>query len=253
MFIRSSVATRNNARLRVDLMSATTSSIWVQVDAHAVSHEGGRFAFHAGVLVGAVYRVWSDVEGLTGENMEQVQMSELIGQVKRATESSRAIVLLGDMNLDVSRKDDKLYYRRDLTIEFMDAVESTGLEYMSTGYTWHSYGRFLNGSGNYVQQHSVIDHCYVAGLAAQVQLLPDATTDHSPVLLVAKPARISDSGSSTTVIKRRNYCKAVSTDKLEKALDSTWNRSDGTGSKTSMQCTSSWLTASLLPSTWLHR
>jgi hypothetical protein len=43
MLIKTSIATRGNARLRLDLMSSTLPTIWVEVDAHVV-HKGGRDA-----------------------------------------------------------------------------------------------------------------------------------------------------------------------------------------------------------------
>jgi hypothetical protein len=67
-----------------------------------------------------------------------------------------------------------------------------------------------------------LDHCYVAGVSAQVRLLPDATTDHSPVLLEVAPCRVSGSSKGTESMKRRNF-KAVRVADLVSALESTWD------------------------------
>jgi hypothetical protein len=128
---------------------------------------------------------------------------------------------MGDFNLDVERKTDTTYDRRKLTNKFVAATEATGLEYLPTVPTFHSYGRFLDGQVR-VQRHSTINQCYVLGVRAAVRALPDATTDHLPLLLVVEPGRVSGSSNSTKNITSRNF-KAVKTVELEAALESTWD------------------------------
>jgi hypothetical protein len=104
---------------------------------------------------------------------------------------------MGDFNLDAKRRGDKTYARRKLTNEFMDAAEAAGLEYLQTPTTFHSYsGR---GNDGQVQRHSTLDHCYVIGVEATVQVLPNATTDHQPLLLVINPGRVSGDTSNRTL------------------------------------------------------
>jgi hypothetical protein len=129
---------------------------------------------------------------------------------------------MGDFNLDIGRKDDVKYGKRSLLKEFLAAMSTTGLEYLPTPVTWHSYGRFQDGQ---VQRHSTVDHCYTLGVSATVRVLPDATTDHQPLLLFVNPARISGNSNSTKTIKSHNF-KAIRVGDFESALDRTWNWGD---------------------------
>jgi endonuclease/exonuclease/phosphatase family metal-dependent hydrolase len=158
------------------------------------------------MLFAAVYRTWTDTEGSTGTRVEQSHLATLINQIQRATEPRETprFVLMGDFNLDIERKTDATYGRRKLTNEFAATTEATGLEYLPTVPTFHSYGRFLDGQVR-VQRHSTIDHCYVLGVRAAVRALPDATTDHLPLLLVVDPGRVSDSSNSTKNITSRTF------------------------------------------------
>jgi hypothetical protein len=173
-----------------------------------------------------------------------MHLARLIDQIERAAQTPR-VILMGDFNLAIELKDDAAYSRHKMLNEFTAATAAAGLEYLPTSTTWHSYGRFLDGGGaststaatasavtastststataTRVQRHSTLDHCYVAGVSAQVRLLPDATTDHSPVLLTVDPGRVSGSNSGTKTVKRRNF-KAVRVAELEAALESTWD------------------------------
>jgi hypothetical protein len=150
--------------------------------------------------------------------VKRTHLMTLIDQITRAAETPR-FVLMGDFNLNVERKDDPSYSRRKLTNEFTAAVTATGFKYLETPTTFHSYGRFLDG---HVQRHSTLDHCYVVGVNAAVKLLPNATTDHQPLLLVVDPCRVSGTSSSNNSIECRNF-KAIGVTNLEVALDSTWD------------------------------
>jgi hypothetical protein len=86
----------------------------------------------------------------------------------------------------------------------------------------HSYGQHFLVDGQEADRQSTIDHCYTAGLKATVEVLPDSTTDHHPLLLRVKPARISGCNKATAIIKRRNL-KALRTGDLEHALQSSWD------------------------------
>jgi hypothetical protein len=79
-----------------------------------------------------------------------------------------------------------------------------------------------------VQHHSTLDHCYVVGVRATVQVLPDATTDHHPLLLTADACRISgsnNSNSNTKMVNSRNF-KALGTAELGASLEQNWNWGD---------------------------
>jgi endonuclease/exonuclease/phosphatase family metal-dependent hydrolase len=149
-------------------------SIYVHVEAHERTR-GGPTAQHGATLFAAVYRTWTDLSGQTGNKVKKSHLATLVDQIERAAESSPRFVLMGDFNLDVSRKNDANYGRRTMLSKFTAAVAAAGLEYLATEKTFQSYGRFQDGK---VQRHSTLDHCYVVGVSAAVRMLPDATTDH---------------------------------------------------------------------------
>jgi hypothetical protein len=101
LLVKAEVATKDNARLREDLMSPTVPSVYVQIDGHD-DRIGGGIVQHAGVLFAAVYRTWTDFEGKTGPRVEQVHLATLIDQVEQASETARAVILMGDLNLDMA-------------------------------------------------------------------------------------------------------------------------------------------------------
>jgi hypothetical protein len=221
LLIRSTIATRGNAKVRLDLMSSSVPTVWVQMGAHEV-RKGGRTARHSGMLFAAVYRVWTDSEKETGKAVEWTHLSTLIGQVERAATSKKGMIILGDFNLDTAREHDAAYQRRDLLTEFVRAMAANGLEYFPTPPTWYSYGKFTLPSGMEGRRCSVIDHCYVSGLKACARLLDDATTDHRPILLEVNPGKITGDANVPTVLRRQNF-KAIDTASLEAALEANWD------------------------------
>jgi hypothetical protein len=199
-------------------MNNSVQSIFVHVGAHE-RRRGGRTAQYGAVLFAAVYRTWTDSAGVKNIQAEGSHLVTLIDQIERAAELSKAVILLGDFNLNVERREDKTYGRQGLLNKFAAATAATGFEYLPTPTTWSSYGRFQDGQ---VQRHSTIDHCYVIGVRATVSVLPDATTDHRPLLLVVSPSRISGSSDATDIIRRQNF-KAVRSEDLKNALENTWD------------------------------
>jgi exonuclease III len=160
VLVRAELATRSNARIREDLMSDTVSAVYVQLDAHE-TRAGGRIVQHAGVLFGGVYRTWTDSAGDRGLKVERELLLTLIDQVERAAAASRSVIIMGDLNMDTSRREDSKYTRRKLLQEFTAATEAVGYEYMPTGETWTSYSE-----EDVERRSSVLDHCYVAGVGS---------------------------------------------------------------------------------------
>jgi hypothetical protein len=55
------------------------------------------------------------VSGVNHLAMEREQLESIVGQIKSATESTGAIVVLGDFNLDAHRLKDESYSKKLLT------------------------------------------------------------------------------------------------------------------------------------------
>jgi endonuclease/exonuclease/phosphatase (EEP) superfamily protein YafD len=218
ILVRTTLATATNARLATDLMDRSVQSIWVRLDAH-VAHGGGRAANLGALLVGGLYRQWRDGQE-SGLKMERDQLHILVGQLERATEDNKSVILMGDMNLNSARLGDPSYGRRGLLTEFVDATMAAGLEYLPTPPTWRSYGCHALADGTTGYRHSTLDHVYVAGVDATVKVLGDSASDHFPVLVTVRAGGKAQRNSAPEEIHRRNF-KAIGRNDLESALQTT--------------------------------
>ena len=191
LLVRTSLAIAANARQFPDSTHGT--SIWLELN---LSNK--RF------LVGGVYRPWK------GVSAEADDLHSIIEQVKVASNACKAVVVLGDFNLDTTRKEDPQYSRRQLLSLWLDGIADAGLQQALTGPTWTSYGTFGTE-----KRTSTIDHIYFTGLELQAHTLDDATTDHRPLLAMIS---IQQRTQPLKTIHRRNF-KAVRRQSLEAALE----------------------------------
>ena len=199
--VKSDLAVRANVELRKDIMSSPMQTIWLQMD-----QQNGN-----SLVIGGVYRQWTSSSASSpksGLPFEREQLDVIINQVKLASEAAKAIIVLGDFNLDAHRPSDVSYSRRSLLHCLIEGMEAAGLEYEPTPSTFRSYGLFASG-----HRVSCIDHVYCAGVDINVEVLEDATSDHRPVL-----ARVrGQNRSASKEIVRRNF-KSIERAELEAAL-----------------------------------
>ena len=193
--VKSDMAMRARAKLRNDIMSPLVQSVWLQLD-----QPGKR-----SILLGGIYREWS--------LQEKEDLDIILGQVKLATESSKDVLILGDLNLDLQRLKDQKYYRRSLLHCLVEGMEAAGLTYVPTLPTYRSYGKFKDGHGQPEHRMSCLDHVYHQGLEVEVEVLNDASSDHRPVVARLK----TNISASLSPVTRRNF-KAISRLELEAAL-----------------------------------
>jgi hypothetical protein len=99
VLVKNSVAVESNVRARLDIMATSSASIWLEFEAVPPWRK---------LLVGATYRVWSNL------TMERANLADLTDQLMIANDSKGDTVMLGDINLDVSRFGNILYGRRAL-------------------------------------------------------------------------------------------------------------------------------------------
>ena len=154
-------------------LSIVVHSVLVQPGLPVVVLDLGRYQ-----LVG-LYRQFSSA-GTTSLVFERGQLDGLISFIEESV-SEKPIFLLGDTNLDISRLDQAEYKRRPMLLQWLDLVTRLGSAWLPTPPTWTSYGLH---NGNH--RRSTIDQVFAPfpdGSTADV--LPDAATDHHPVLATA--------------------------------------------------------------------
>lgn len=209
ILIKTDVAVKTNARLERELLSDGFPSVWVQLDSHTV-RGGGRAALCGAVLLGAVYRRWGS------PTSEKAEFEILKDQISRAG-ARKAIVLTGDMNLDVTRRYHTGYRHKAMLVDLQDATATAGFEYHNTPHTFRSYGLHSDGGAPFAHRFSTIDHTYTAGVVATVEVLDDYSSDHRPmVLTINAGGDVSDAGR-LVIVKRRNF-KRLRRQQLEDAL-----------------------------------
>ena len=158
------------------------------------------------LIFGGIYRQWSVISS------EREDLDSIINHCGSAVAAARHVLVMGDFNLDPSRSKDTRYTKLSLLMQLMTGMESVGLTLAGpTAPTFRSHGTF-NGS----RRTSLLDLVYTAGLDACVDVLPDAATDHYPV--IARAQLNLPYTNHPRVIQRRNY-KGISGRKLCQELD----------------------------------
>jgi hypothetical protein len=139
--VKTELAARANVRIESSLMSNEFPSVWIRMDEHVV-RGAGRVHQHGALLLGAVYRQWHR----HAHDLEKIELEILNGQIERASEMSKRIILAGDFNLDINRENNPKYRCRTLLGNLRMAVDRAGLVYHETPTTWRSYGLFTSSS-----------------------------------------------------------------------------------------------------------
>jgi hypothetical protein len=232
-YVRCDVALASDARLAVDIMSVVgLQAVWIRLDAQPP--RPGRRAVPA-LLVGGTYRqwgCWSPTSTVLDRTMakQRSQLSELLEQVDKAAASSRALVFLGDVNLDALRTKDSSYRHLQMLHDCQAGMARAGLVYHETGATYSSHGHFgasaaqlaaapaLAATSAKTSRTSALDHIYSAGLDLEVGLLPDAASDHRPVTATLCNGSSSGANNERRVIRRRNF-KAINSRNLCDSLE----------------------------------
>jgi endonuclease/exonuclease/phosphatase (EEP) superfamily protein YafD len=156
---------------RLDIMEKLSTTVWIELASDPPRPR---------MLVGAVYRVWSDIA------TERANISALIDQLEMANVTKGDCLLLGDLNLDVARFNDINYNRRPLLHTWTEGYRSAGFSLSHTAATWRSHGLFSDSANPMApksHRYSTLDHVYTAGkIAAVATVVNNRTTDHRPVM-----------------------------------------------------------------------
>jgi hypothetical protein len=171
---------------------------------------GDRTALCGAVLLCAVYRRWGS---LTSEKLKLEILKE---QFLRASASRKAIVLTGDLNLNVTRRHDSGYRCKAMLSDLQDAGAVAGFKYHVTSHTFRSYRMHSDGGAPYAHCYLTIDHMYTAGVVASIKVLANSSSDHRPLVTVVKAGTVQDPEGLAT-IQRQNF-KRLERHILEAAL-----------------------------------
>jgi endonuclease/exonuclease/phosphatase family metal-dependent hydrolase len=137
-------------------------------------------------LIGGLYREWSDLP------QEYTALTRIKDQLQAAASEVDNIVFAGNVNLNTARRCNMRYGRRCLMLAHDNAIAEANMRYLATGVTYRSHGFHKREDGEARGQESVLDHvCVTKDLEATVSVLPDSTTDHSPVVAAVKVNRVT--------------------------------------------------------------
>ncbi len=165
-------------------------------------------------LVCAIYRQWTA--------NEEADLQAFHGNLRDFSAKYDRILVLGDVNLDWSRRGDPKYYRRKLLQEHCDCLQETQLRTaneLDPSPTCKSYAMFAGPDGDRSAKESVLDHLYYTGMPPpKFRVLPFAATDHRPILALFE---LKNSRSSLKRSTCRNFksldasiCWAINAEKL---------------------------------------
>ena len=183
------------------------------------------------LLVGGVYRRNKPFQ----PDLEKEEVNQLINQVLKASQTGKAVLLLGDLNLDHLNPNHK---KKIEAADLLSAIESANMKHMPTGITWKSDGLFkicdctINLVSHDPQDDqsklvssrvvaplatlascgcpkghrtSTIDNVYISQSEnATAVVLEDGISDHFPVL-VSLESKVQEKKSKLETIFRRNF------------------------------------------------
>jgi hypothetical protein len=215
ILISNKVATLSNPKLVPEHMSGDFPSVWIKLGAHRV-RDGDRVELRGAVLLGGVYRQWSDAEGPLSAAREKEQLDLFLSQVQTACESAKSVIVAGDMNLDSHRLADPTYTKRTMSVRYMEAMEAAGLYYHKTPNTFRSYGQF-EVQGEYVHKYLCLDHVFSTGNKTNVRVSSNPSTDHSTLVATVSAIGVRQA-DGLKIVRIRNFKKLHSAD-LETALE----------------------------------
>ena len=172
---------------------------------------------HLGLIIGGVYRRNRPSQ----PDLEREEMAQLTNQILKAAQTGKAVLLLGDLNLDHSNPDHK---KKNEANDLMCAIEASTMRHLPTGITWKSDGYHKVCKCDTQcdcpkrQRTATIDNVYLSNSeSASAVVLEDALSDHFPILIkldINKKAKIT---SKLKTIFRRDIDRIV-TSELEDAL-----------------------------------
>ena len=110
-----------------------------------------------GLIVGGVYRRNRSSQ----PDLERDEMVQLTNQILKAAQTGKAVLLLGDLNLDHSNPDHK---KKNEANDLLCAIEAATMRHLPTGITWKS-----DGYHKVCKCDTQIDHIWLEKLVSRVK------------------------------------------------------------------------------------
>jgi hypothetical protein len=185
---------------------------------------------HLGLIVGGVYRRNRPSQ----PDLEREEMVQLTNQILKAAQTGKAILLLGDLNLDHSNPDHK---KKNEANDLLCTIEAATMRHLPTGITWKSDGCHkvckcvAPCDCSKRQRTATIDNAYLSNSeSASAVVLEDALSDHFPIMIRLDTNEKAKMTSKLKTIFRRDIARIV-TSEFEDALQehhwsSLYNMSD---------------------------
>ncbi len=193
------------------VLKATKMEIWLKLRTPT-----------GGLLICSAYRQW-----LGSSALEEEVLVQFCDSIREFAATYDRIVVVGDLNLDVSRTRDTGYYRRRLLKVLLECMDECGFllaNEQDMSPTYYSHGNFSDKTGSAVKKMSVLDHIYYRGLPTpSFSVLPVALTDHRPVivgfdLLLRSPSLRRISRRNFKSIHHSTICCAINAEALSRTF-----------------------------------
>jgi hypothetical protein len=187
-----------------------------------------------------LYREWTP---LLSREESRLRLGSLLTQISKAAEHGSRVAIHGDFNVDLDRGEDKGYYMAKFAESLAKCTSAPGLEAHVTSLTFRSFGNFVpypagdhsrppgdlanpTGGGpspagggpspagdgqspaEDFHRYARLDHVYTKGLISESKVIPDATTDHRPVVTTVRAGGRCLGTTKLVSLKRRNF-KAI--------------------------------------------
>jgi hypothetical protein len=251
ILVKNDLAVRANVKVIADIMDPAVQSVWLHYSHHRI---GNSSATLGAFILGEIYREWTP---LLNCEESRLRLGSFLQQISKAADGSR-VVIHGDFNVNLDQVDNETYYMATLAKSLADCTATASLETHATPSTFRSYGNLIPHPAAYLSRppgnvpspagggqspaggllspegdgqsragdfhkYACLDHIYTKGLILESKVMPDATTDHRPVVTTL---RAGGHGPDTKLVslKRRNF-KAITRGELEGALNLTdWSK-----------------------------
>ena len=154
--------------LRNDLMSNNFCSIWLEVMAKKR------------VIIGAFYREWNDGSNDKSIPHQQENLNVFLNQIESAANvKTKAVVVLGDMNIDLNKVKNHNYPLRTLYQNLESCLAEQGLVNIEVGDTYTASRSRKDGT----TITSALDHLYISDLSIlkQCEAINNGMSDHNPI------------------------------------------------------------------------
>ena len=154
-------------------------------------------------------------------DLEQLEMEQLTNQILKAAQTGKAVLVLGDLNLDHSNP---IHKKQKEANDLLCTIDAATMRHLPTGITWKSDGYFkvchcdVQCDCPKRQRTATLDNAYLSNTeSASAVVLEDALSDHFPILINLETKNRAKKSKLETIF-RRDIARIV-TSELEDVLN----------------------------------